>query len=149
MSILGRLAKGIGAAALTGNLSAGVVAAAGNNFTLGTLAGISDNLLNSAGLNYGMQQYGYNPYSNPYSNPYNNGGAITGCFGTGYDQGMNMGYNQMNTGYNQMNTGFNTGYNAGYNAGFNAGWDQFTPFNNGFNYNPMGYNMWTNPAIMW
>lgn len=62
MSILGRIAKGIGAAALTNNLGAGLVAAGTNSFTLGTATGIASNLMNPYGMMGNLNMY--NNYNN-------------------------------------------------------------------------------------
>lgn len=126
MSIVGRIAKGIGAAALTGNLGAGVMAAGTNNFSLGTMWGVNDNLFNPMGMNsmmYNPMMYNNNPmmYNNPsmYNNP-----AI-------YNTPMN----------NPMAMGPNMGPMMQPTSPFAVG--------GCFGYNPMGHNMWTNPAILW
>lgn len=79
MSLLGRIAKGIGAAALTNDISAGLVAAGTDSFTLGTATGIANNLFNPYGMMGNLSMYNnYNNY-----NPY-------GVFGTTQLGNLNM-----------------------------------------------------------
>jgi hypothetical protein len=111
--MLGRLARGLGAAALTGNWNAGMVAAGTNNFALGTMFGIADNLVNPQGINYGMTYHYPNAYNNsPWMMPNNT--MPTNCFPV----------------------------------------EPMPPFGGFqrttcFGYDPTGYQMWTNPAILW
>lgn len=110
MSILGRIAKGIGAAALTNNLGAGLVAAGTDSFTLGAATGVASNLMNPYGMMGNLSMYN-NMYNN---NMYNNFGGVNmmtmgnlnmyGGYPTMSPFGMGMGMGMYTTPY-PMNFG--------------------------------------------
>jgi len=93
MSFIGRLAKGIGATALTGNLMGGITAAATNSFTTGTAFGVAGNLMNPFGMMGGM------------GSMYGMGGMGMGSmYGMG---GMGMGMSPFGGGFGYNPIGFN------------------------------------------
>ncbi len=120
MSMLSRLAKGFGAAALTNNLGAGLVAAGTNSFSLGAATGLASNLLNPYGMMGGMNMYGM-------------GGMGMGMGGVNAMTMGNLGMAGMG-----MYNGFNT------ISPFNMG-----GMGMGFNSYPMTMGMWSNPMMMW
>ena len=63
-----------------------------------------------------------------------------------------FGYQNQSLGGGMYNNVFDYNMQANFNSGVMYSqnpFNQYSPFSNGFNYSPMGFDMWTNPAIMW